>query len=1349
MSSMSGATRATGRCGSCRSPGAWSGRRLPRAIEAAVQRAHDGHPEFLVTDGTTLPFADDAFDLVTSFQVIEHLGDPMPYLAELTRVVRPGGEIVLATPNAAIRLDPGMTPWNQFPSASSQATELQALLERAFTDVRVLGMFAAEPIYDTELARVDKARQRARRIAAAEARAAAPATHAGPSVRFRSGSLGRRPASLRTRLRTLIGRGTGGRPREAGSHLAPAPSAPRRPVETPPVDMTAFLAFTVDDVWYAGDDVDRRWTCWRSAEWTAPDGAATPADPFRTVRPPDRRARRAARRMVVQPLRQRCGPAAVRRRAPRTRGPWPKTRRCANSWMTTVSSASGGARISRHEKARRPWRDALPQRVRWSRMLSAAGVTPRAALARDVALDGGPGAWLEPRFEHGRGRAPVGRGQADDRSRPRRCRRCAPRSIAGRPGRAARVEGGAGRHGTGASRHPATRHAPRVRPGRAPASPGGGGATARARRGTRRHDARGRPAAPRWPGPSRPRRGPDGSPRAGPRPRRAAERVCERTAGQAGDGGRLERAGAVQGGRHSSRMVTRPRSMPSRLDGRQLSADPGPRRPLVECALRGAIAQLEEHLHGMQGVRGSSPRSSTMNRDSRPPTPRPAGGGCVVSEGPRDRVRPTPPTPDRTRIERYDPTAIEPRWQAHWAKLDLYETDLRDASQAQVLPADDVPVSVGRPAHRPLVHRHPVGRARALPADARLQRLLPDRLRCLRPARGERRHQERRPPVHLDDGQHREHAPPVPDDGRHVRLGRGGRHGRPGVLPLEPVAVPALPGARAWPIARKSPVDWCPNDGTLAREQVEGTERRCWRCGALVEKRDLEQWFLRTTAYADELLDFTGLDWPEPVKTMQTNWIGRSEGAEIDFETAPDDHQPGGDTLRVFTTRPDTLFGATFMVLAPEHPLVATLTHPERRAEVDAYVEQARRRTEIERLSTDRDKTGRRPRRRRHQPGQRRADPDLHRRLRAVRLRHRRDHGRARPRRARLRVRDEVRPGDPAGRGGARRRRGRADGRRLHRPRRGRAPRQQRPLRRPGRRRGRQGDRRRPGARPAAPNPRSPIGCATGWSAASATGARRSRSSTATRDGIVPVPDEDLPVRLPETVDYKGSGDNPLNHDEAFLRDDLPALRRPGPARDGHDGHVHGLVVVLVPLPVAGADGRPGRPRDDRSLDPRRPVHRRRRARGHAPAVQPLLHQGDGRLRPGPRPRAVQAAVQPGPDPGRRRRADEQVARQRPGPRRAGRALRRGHGPAVPDVHGPVGPGRAVEPDRDRRRPSLPEPRLDAGPRPARARAGRSGRRAPCRPARPRPTRPRPSGRPRTGPCATSPRTTRRSASTR
>jgi leucyl-tRNA synthetase len=152
-----------------------------------------------------------------------------------------------------------------------------------------------------------------------------------------------------------------------------------------------------------------------------------------------------------------------------------------------------------------------------------------------------------------------------------------------------------------------------------------------------------------------------------------------------------------------------------------------------------------------------------------------------------------------------------------------------------------------------------------------------------------------------------------------------------------------------------APVDWCPKDQVvLAREQVEGQDRRCWRCGTPVEKRDLEQWWLRITKYSDELLDFSGLDWPEPIKLMQTNWIGRSEGAEIDFATEADDAEP----ISVFTTRPDTLFGATFMVLAPEHPVVARLTTPERKAEVDAYVGRARRATEIDRMSTEREKTG-------------------------------------------------------------------------------------------------------------------------------------------------------------------------------------------------------------------------------------------------------------------------------------------------------------------------------------------------------------------------------------------------------
>jgi len=153
-----------------------------------------------------------------------------------------------------------------------------------------------------------------------------------------------------------------------------------------------------------------------------------------------------------------------------------------------------------------------------------------------------------------------------------------------------------------------------------------------------------------------------------------------------------------------------------------------------------------------------------------------------------------------------------------------------------------------------------------------------------------------------------------------------------------------------------APANWCPSCQTvLANEQVlpDGT---CERCRTAVTHRDLEQWFFRITQYADELLDFSGIDWPERIMTMQRNWIGRSEGVEIGFGLdAPGVEQK---ELRVFTTRPDTIFGVTFMVLAPEHPLVPLLTTPDRRAEVEAYVEQARRQTEIERLSTEREKTG-------------------------------------------------------------------------------------------------------------------------------------------------------------------------------------------------------------------------------------------------------------------------------------------------------------------------------------------------------------------------------------------------------
>ncbi len=152
-----------------------------------------------------------------------------------------------------------------------------------------------------------------------------------------------------------------------------------------------------------------------------------------------------------------------------------------------------------------------------------------------------------------------------------------------------------------------------------------------------------------------------------------------------------------------------------------------------------------------------------------------------------------------------------------------------------------------------------------------------------------------------------------------------------------------------------APVDFCPScNTTLAREQVVGDDRVCERCGTPVVKKDLNQWKYRITKYAEELLDFAGMDWPEPVRQMQTNWIGRSEGAEFDLPVQGHD----GTAIRVFTTRPDTVFGLTFCVLSPEHALVDRITTAAHRPAVEAYREAARAKTEIERTSETREKDG-------------------------------------------------------------------------------------------------------------------------------------------------------------------------------------------------------------------------------------------------------------------------------------------------------------------------------------------------------------------------------------------------------
>jgi leucyl-tRNA synthetase len=497
----------------------------------------------------------------------------------------------------------------------------------------------------------------------------------------------------------------------------------------------------------------------------------------------------------------------------------------------------------------------------------------------------------------------------------------------------------------------------------------------------------------------------------------------------------------------------------------------------------------------------------------------------------------------RTRIERYDPTAIEPRWQARWAELGLHDTDLTGDPRPKYYlltmypyPSGDLHIGhwyIVTPSDALARYRRmhgynvffPIGfDAFGLPAEN----------------------------AAIKNGGH-----PFTWTMSNIETMRRQFRSMGATFAWNQEVVTADPSYYKWnqwlflrfldaglAYRALSAVDWCPNDGTLAREQVEGTERRCWRCHALVEKRDLEQWFLRTTKYADELLDFTGIDWPDPVRIMQTNWIGRSEGAEIDFDTAPDAHQPGGDRIRVFTTRPDTLFGATFMVLAPEHPLVTKLTHPGQRDDVEAYVEQARRETEIERLSTDRAKTG-------IALGAQAINPVNGERIpifiadyvlsgygtgaiMAVPAHDERDFEFAR--KFELEIRRVVAaPGTAAD-----------------------APMEDAYIAHAADEHLVNSDRF--DGMLADAGGKAIVESLAGDGRAEAKVTYRLRDWLISRqrywgtpipviycerDGIVPVPGDQLPVLLPETVDYAGSGDNPLNHDEAFLRVECPRCGQP------------------------------------------------------------------------------------------------------------------------------------------------------------------------------------------------------------
>ena len=311
----------------------------------------------------------------------------------------------------------------------------------------------------------------------------------------------------------------------------------------------------------------------------------------------------------------------------------------------------------------------------------------------------------------------------------------------------------------------------------------------------------------------------------------------------------------------------------------------------------------------------------------------------------------------RARAERYEPRAIEPKWQARWAELRLHDTDLWDTSRERFYLLTMYPYPSGA-LH--IGHWYIVTPTDAIARYKRMHSLnvfLPIGFDAFG--------------LPAENAAIKNRINPRDWTEKNMENMRRQFRSMGATFAWENSLATCDPEYYRWnqwmftkfmesglAYRSVSPVDWCPNDGTLAREQVEGVERRCWRCGAKVEKRELPQWYLRITNYADELLNFEGIDWPEPIRIMQTNWIGRSSGAEVVFQTAPSDHHAGGEELRVFTTRPDTLFGATFMVLAPEHPLVASLTSPDRRAEVEAYVEAARAKTEIDRLSAEREKTG-------------------------------------------------------------------------------------------------------------------------------------------------------------------------------------------------------------------------------------------------------------------------------------------------------------------------------------------------------------------------------------------------------
>ncbi len=429
---------------------------------------------------------------------------------------------------------------------------------------------------------------------------------------------------------------------------------------------------------------------------------------------------------------------------------------------------------------------------------------------------------------------------------------------------------------------------------------------------------------------------------------------------------------------------------------------------------------------------------------------------------------------------------------------------------------------------------------------------------------------------------------------------------------------------------KNSPVNWCPQDQTvLANEQV--VQGACERCGAEVTKKELTQWYFKITDYAQELLD--GLDelektWPDRVVTAQRNWIGRSEGAHVDFVV-----QGREEPVTVYTTRPDTIFGTTFMVVAVDAALADELVTDAQRPAFEAYREEVRRASEIERLATDRPKTG-------VDLGVTATNPVT---------------GEQIPVWATDYVLADYGTGAVMGvPGGDQRDWEFATAMGLPIVRTTEPP------------AGFEGEAY-AGEGPAINSPAPGQSTALNINGLDVDSAKRAtiafleemKAGTGAvnyrlRDWLLsrqrywgaPIP----VVHCPE-------------HGEVLVPDDqlpveLPDLRRPGHPRRRHDGHLRGLVVVHVPLLLAPRDRPRLRQREGQRLDGVRPLRRRRRARRAAPALRPVLHQGPQRHGPGRLPRAVAGPAQPGlrHQPGQE---DEQVPGQRRQPGRAAGGLRR------------------------------------------------------------------------------------------